>query len=613
MELSSMKDLDTVPGDSFFHDFNVLLRDILKEHSAEQSRLLEAAFERHQQFASAKFHALERLCSALAMPTLQEVGQLHSCPDEPCQVGISDCDLEQQSVSGSVDGGVLVQSPTSTDHDNRTSIPRSQSTKLGASNYCQNYSSDMPSVVTEKVHAVAERYSGLAVRRLKCDLLLKFVTGDWFTSVIALLIVINSVVICVNTDYELRVAMKKYNDSGTSDQTIADFFWITDLCFTMIFTVELTLRLIAFECTFFTVTDHQWNLLDTVIVVISLIETIFVGVGLELSYIRVLRLFRIFRTLRVVRTVHFFVKLRTMINAVANSILSLIWALTLIVFTMVMFSAVLLQGATTYILDNVGSTDPVVQSNVEYLEEFFYSLPMAVLTLFMAITSGVSWWDTERVFLDVGFQYGLLFLLYISVMFLALLNIVTGIFVNDAVEMSQMDRDIVMRFEEDRRKQYAHCLRDFFRELDANDNGIVTFDEFKAHLVANGPGIFSYLGLEVWDAVNIFEALDLDGSRQLDIREFMDGCMQLRGGARTFDMVTLMRENKGIMDEVSRTSHQTLAHLEGLERSVKAVVPALTRTALQIEAGRASSFASTLDQVSPVTQLLESGGPTFEI
>jgi len=486
-----------------------------------------------------------------------------------------------------VDGGVLVQSPTSTEHDNRTSIPRSQSTKLGASNYCQNYSSDMPSVVTEKVHAMAERYSGLAVRRLKCDPLLKFVTGDWFTSVIALLIVINSVVICVNTDYELRVAVKKYNDSGTSDQTVSDFFWMTDLCFT-----------------FFTVPDHQWNLLDTVIVVISLMETVFVGVGLELSYIRVLRLFRIFRTLRVVRTVHFFV---------ANSILSLIWALTLIVFTMVMFSAVLLQGATTYILDNVGSTDPVVQSNVEYLEEFFYSLPMAVLTLFMAITSGVSWWDAERVFLDVGFQYGLLFLLYISVMFLALLNIVTGIFVNDAVEMSQMDRDIVMRFEEDKRKQYAHCLREFFHELDANDNGIVTFDEFKAHLVANGPGIFSYLGLEVWDAVNIFEALDLDGSRQLDIREFMDGCMQLRGGARTFDMVTLMRENKGIMDEVSRTSHQTLAHLEGLERSVKAVVPALTRTALQIEAGRASSFASTLDQVSPVTQLLESGGPTFEI
>ena len=267
MELSSMKDLDTVPGDSFFHDFNVLLRDILKEHSAEQSRLLEAAFERHQQFASAKFHALERLCSALAMPTLQEVGQLHSCPDEPCQVGISDCDLEQQSVSGSVDGGVLVQSPTSTEHDNRTSIPRSQSTKLGASNYCQNYSSDMPSVVTEKVHAMAERYSGLAVRRLKCDPLLKFVTGDWFTSVIALLIVINSVVICVNTDYELRVAVKKYNDSGTSDQTVSDFFWMTDLCFT-----------------FFTVPDHQWNLLDTVIVVISLMETVFRGcrLGIEL-------------------------------------------------------------------------------------------------------------------------------------------------------------------------------------------------------------------------------------------------------------------------------------------------------------------------------------------
>ena len=75
----------------------------------------------------------------------------------------------------------------------------------------------------------------------------------------------------------------------------------------------------------------------------------------------------------------------------------------------------------------------------------------------------------------------------------------------------------------------------------------MTFDEFKAHLVQNGPGIFSYLGLEVWDAVNLFEALDLDNSRQLDITEFMDGCMQLRGQARTFDMVAVASSSVDVL------------------------------------------------------------------
>merc|ERR1719434_417219 len=161
-------------------------------------------------------------------------------------------------------------------------------------------------------------------------------------------------------------------------------------------------------------------------------------------------------------------------------------------------------------------------------------------------------------------------------MFLAVLNIVTGIFVNDAVEVSQMDRDIVMRFERDKRKQYMHCLRDFFNELDENGNGVLTYDEFKSHLIANGPGIFSYLGLEVWDAVNLFEALDLDGSRQLDIKEFMDGCMKLRGQAKTFDMVTLMRENKKIVDEVSTTNHNTFRRITDLERAVRAHALTLT-------------------------------------
>jgi len=334
---------------------------------------------------------------------------------------------------------------------------------------------------------------------------------------------------------------------------------------------------------------------------------VFVTVGLELSYIRVLRLFRIFRTFRVVRTVPIFVKLRTMVSAVANSILSLVWALCLVSFTMLMFSAVFLQGATTYISLNVDSADPNFHDNVAYIDEFFHSLPMAVLTLFMSITSGVGWWDAEKVFIDVGLQYAILFLLYIAIMFLALLNVVTGIFVNDAVEMAQMDRDIVMKFEEDKRQQYVHGLRDFFKELDGNGNGIVTFDEFKAHLVQNGPGIFSYLGLEVWDAVNLFEALDLDNSRQLDITEFMDGCMQLRGQARTFDMVQLMRENREMMNEISTTNHNTYGRIADLERAVRANSPASTSAPIRSEA------CERLHGSSTVAQVLASGAPTFEI
>ena len=298
-----MKDLDTVSGISFLHDFNILLRDILKEHSAEQSRQLEAAFEQHQQYLNVQSHEWEERCCVARAPVREDGLLFPEENHEPRESGLpvrgseasSEVICSDTSTSGFKEQGVYgpeaisyVDMPLPPQQVSYQSAREERITKI-----CRVATADFAPSVNGKSPE----------RRLKCDLLLRFVTGDWFTTFVAMLIVINSVTICVDTDYNLRVALKEYNDSGTSDPTITDLFWIADLCFTTVFTVEPTPRLVAFECTFLSVPDYQWNLLDMVIVLISLMDTVFVAVGLELSYIRVLRLFRIFRTLRVVRTV----------------------------------------------------------------------------------------------------------------------------------------------------------------------------------------------------------------------------------------------------------------------------------------------------------------------
>jgi len=186
---------------------------------------------------------------------------------------------------------------------------------------------------------------------------------------------------------------------------------------------------------------------------------------------------------------------------------------------------------------------------------------MAIFTLYMSITGGVDWWEVQRVMLRIGTPYGVLFALYVAIMFFALLNIVTGIFVNDAVEMTQRDRDVILRLENEKRREAIQSLKNIFAELDTG-SGVLTLEDFSASLeTPQMAALLSCLGLDVTDTVGLFEALDMDGSDGLDIKEFVKGCMQLRGQAKTVDMVTLMRENKRLMKKVTTSMSRNEAHL----------------------------------------------------
>lgn len=399
-------------------------------------------------------------------------------------------------------------------------------------------------------------------RRLGFDCLLRFVTGSCFTCTFSFMIIVNTVTICVNTNHEINQAFEVYHNKGSTDDHVSNFFRATDIGFTAIFTVELLLRLCALEITFFTMDDARWNVMDLLLVAASVCEMTAISMDVDLTYVRILRLIRIFRALRVVRTVPMFMKLRIMVNAIANSILSLFWALGLLVFAMLMFGACFLQGATQYVTQ--GPQDENFLRNVEHLEVFFSSLPMAILTLYMSITGGVDWWDVAKVMMDVGVLYGVLFAVYVAIMFFALLNIVTGIFVNDAIEMTQLDREVVMKFEQAKRKQTMQSLKGVFEQLTCGSGTVTKKDFIASFEKPEIAGLLTYLGVEVSDSVGLFDALDVDGSKGLDLEEFVMGCMQLRGQAKTVDMVTLMRDNKRVVQNLKRSTDRQEAQLAKL-------------------------------------------------
>merc|ERR1712046_378034 len=67
-----------------------------------------------------------------------------------------------------------------------------------------------------------------------------------------------------------------------------------------------------------------------------------------------------------------------------------------------------------------------------------------------------------------------------------------------------------------------------------------------------GGAYFSSLGINMQQACKLFQTLDSDKSGSIDIEEFTDGCLRLKGEATTVDMAILHHEIHLLQHSVSR-------------------------------------------------------------
>jgi len=373
----------------------------------------------------------------------------------------------------------------------------------------------------------------------------KVVQGGLFQFLGAVLILANVVYICILTDLNVRASMddKPFVDNGVT--------YAIDLGFTVAFVMEVAARVVAYRALFWDGPDWKWNLFDFVVVLGGVVEFAFQA-RMDFNFLRILRFMRMMRTVEIVRNLYLFSKLRLMLLAVLESIVALSWALVLLVGFMVLLAVLIVQTTATYI-----STAHSTESAHVVMSKFFHSLPMAVLTLFMCITGGVNWWEIQSAFMDASTFCAVLFPVYVAVMILALLNIVTGVFVNDSIEVAQSDRELRTMALLQRNEDSINGLREMFKEIDTDKSGTISLDEFmtalentKVRLTLEG------LGVDTPNAVRLFETLDIDGDLQLEIDEFVMGCSALCCSAKTLDMEMVKSQNKKIMHCVMQMHRQ---------------------------------------------------------
>eukprot|EP00812_Abedinium_dasypus_P008787 NODE_2522_length_919_cov_639.127315.p1 GENE.NODE_2522_length_919_cov_639.127315~~NODE_2522_length_919_cov_639.127315.p1 ORF type:complete len:262 (-),score=86.51 NODE_2522_length_919_cov_639.127315:116-862(-) len=182
--------------------------------------------------------------------------------------------------------------------------------------------------------------------------------------------------------------------------------------------------------------------------------------------------------------------------------------------------------------------------------EYWGSLPKSMLTLAQVTTSGVDWGEPADPLISLGIGWLFLFLLYITFYVFAVLNVVTAAFCQKAIESANIDPDSVIVRNLEARSELVARLRLFFAFLSDGVHSITASKFVRKCTDELIQAYFEGFGVESTDAQALFDLLDTDGDGLIEEREFVEGCAQLQGQARSLDLALLSNQVKNLLDPI---------------------------------------------------------------
>jgi len=324
--------------------------------------------------------------------------------------------------------------------------------------------------------------------------------------------------------------------------------------------------------------DWRWNLLDFVLVLSSVTEAVISSEGSLIggvAAIRFLSVVRLVRILRGIRILKHFSKFRLLLLVIQHSLVPLMWSCFVLVWSFYLVGIVILNGVSVYV--GGGEAD---EDTVKDLASMFGSLDWALLTLFMSITGGISWEVVVRPMFSVHLAYGLFFISFMVFMTLAMLNIIAGIFLNEAIESAQMDRHIRVLAEAKKDNEMVSELLKLFKQFDTDESGSLTIDEVTdAWEMRSVRDRLRMLGVDFADAISLFDTLDVDGTQEVEIDEFVIGCLRCQSYKKPLDLQSFSRETK----RHTRKLRRQLAALSRDVHGIRSNIGTLTRETARLQ------------------------------
>jgi len=353
----------------------------------------------------------------------------------------------------------------------------------------------------------------------------------------------NAIVIGIQADWAI-------NHIGVKQPSSFD---VLEQFFKVVFTLELVLHILDEGLHFYARTNRNlaWNTFDTFVVASSWVEDIInllFASSADVSALRGIRIVRLVRILRVVRVMRFFKELRAMVQGIIASLRPLVWCLVLLLLVMFTFGILILQIATQKIVESP-------DDDYDDLYTAFGGIMRTVYTLYNTITGGMDWGDAAELLIMIHPVMGLVFSLYIAFAVLCMLNIVTGVFVENANQITGGDTDNMVLEEMNARQKIQGEIRIMFHRATGQSSEEVRLNQRQFVDFAQDAVIQAYFrkhGLDIENdaASELFRLIDRDDDGCVTADEFVDGCSRFIGAPRRLDITRLRREHEMMRQQV---------------------------------------------------------------
>jgi len=277
--------------------------------------------------------------------------------------------------------------------------------------------------------------------------------------------------------------------------------------------------------------------LDAVVIVVLILEV--VSFKTKFSYVKVFRVLRLGKVVQAVRFAFFLKSLHKMLVSLASCVLSLLWAALLCFIFMYVAGLLMIQGITSYIEDSVleAGRSSLWLGKMEDLNKLYGSFWQVVLTLFRAISGGGDWSQFAEPLAPVGPLYIGLWIAYIGFMTFGMLNVITGIFVQN-VAMSEQDKNVAQADQLAKQDQLRRAIGKVFSEHDTDHNGFLSEHEFDRILDdRKALAEFAALGIQTRRLKPMFSALDKKKYGRVSLEEIIEGCFDLQAEVKAFEVL----------------------------------------------------------------------------
>ncbi|CAK0843600.1 unnamed protein product [Prorocentrum cordatum] len=417
----------------------------------------------------------------------------------------------------------------------------------------------------------------LSPQRNTKDGLASFVKSRFFSVVSASVILVSTALIGIETQ-----ALSSLSNQRSGSDHLLVVLSVSNHCLTFLYLAEVVLRIKVLGIMH--PKDRWWNIFDIAILLPALAE-VALDIVVRAFFVKdsnlfdnggmakMLRLFRLTRLLRIVRTFRQLKPLRVLVHSIASAGKSVFWALMLLVMIVFAFAVILTQAVSEY-------TEGGIRIDDDDLVKYYGDLFRSMLSLWMAVSGGISWHELTTPLKETGnAAWMMLFLIYITFVYFFVLNVVTGVFCQNAIEGAQTDLDLTIEAQVKEKQVYADRLKLLFEEMnadyeEANFEGLTAADIVEQMEKPKVQSWFRAMDIDAKQTWKLFKALDPANSGRISLEAFVEGCLQMKGSATRVDVESLKWEIRAANRRAERNAERIAQLLEAIPGSEVALVDA---------------------------------------